>query len=162
MKASKLTFIAAIALGSVLTLGTALAADTNAPSSTPSAGNPPAGGPGGMRGRGPNMEQLTKDLDLKDDQKDKVKTALDEMRQKNMDLRNDTSLSQEDRQAKRKAIMDATDAKMKEILTSEQYAKWEKSPMHRMGGQRGQRNGGNAPGGNPPAGNPPAGNPPQN
>jgi Spy/CpxP family protein refolding chaperone len=41
-------------------------------------------------------------------------------------LREDTSLSQEDRRAKMKEIRDAMQAKIKEILTPEQYKKWEK------------------------------------
>ncbi|HEU6447128.1 MAG TPA: hypothetical protein VFV23_01665 [Verrucomicrobiae bacterium] len=141
MKASKLTLIAAMALGSMLTLGTALAADTNAPA-TPPAGERP---PGGMRRGGPNIEQLAKDLNLNDDQKAKVKDALEAQGKKMRELRQDQNLSQEDRRAKMKEMREDLNKQMKTILTDEQYAKWEK-----MGpGNRGPRRGPNGAGGPP-------------
>lgn len=142
MKANKMTFIAAMALGSMLALGTAFAAETNAPAaSAPPAGGPPPGGQG-MRGRGPNLEQLAKDLNLTDDQKEKVKAVLDDQRQKMGELRN---VPQDERRTKMQALREEVNTKMKAILNEEQYAKWEKSrPM--MGSGR-QRNGGAANGG---------------
>jgi Spy/CpxP family protein refolding chaperone len=158
MKVKKMTLIAALAVGSLLVLNPALLAQdsTNTPPpGAPPAGGPPGGGPG-MRGRGPSLEQLTKDLDLTPDQQPKVKAVLDDQMQKMRDLRQDDSLSQDDKRAKGKTIRDEATAKLKEILTPEQFDKWQKIS------QRNRRPGG--PGGSPPGGNPPpAGDkPPQN
>jgi Spy/CpxP family protein refolding chaperone len=149
MKAMKMTLMAALAVGSLLVLSPALLAQdsTNTP--------PPAGGPpgGGMRGRGPSIEQLTTNLSLTADQIPKVKAVLDDQRKKMGELFQDQDLSQDDRRAKMKEIREDVTAKMKEILTPEQFAKWQKMAM------RNRRPGGA--GGPPPGGNPP-GAPPQN
>lgn len=124
MKLTKtITLAALVAVG--LLAGTTLQAQ-DAPKDKPTAG---PGGPG-MRG-GPNMDQVAKELNLTDDQKPKVKAALEERMQKARELRQDTTLSQEDRKAKMKEIQDTFTAKMKEILTSEQFEKWQKQMQQR-------------------------------
>ena len=132
---TKTLALAALVAGSLLA-GTALQAQ-DAPKEKP------PGGPG-MRGR-PNMEQIAKDLNLTDDQKTKLKAAMEDQQAKMKALREDTSLSQEDRRAKMKEIRDAMQAKIKEILTPEQLAKWQEQMK-----QRGRPPGG--PGGKPAAG----------
>ncbi|HZF01617.1 MAG TPA: hypothetical protein VE344_06945 [Methylomirabilota bacterium] len=121
MKSNK-TLIATLAIGGLLALSPALvAADTN---------TPPAGAPGMKAHTGPNIDQIAKNLNLTDDQKAKVKTILDARRQKMMDLRNDTSLSREDKMAKVKTIQEDTIAQLKAIpLTQEQVDKLTKPPM---------------------------------
>jgi hypothetical protein len=153
MKSTKTMLIAALAAGALLACSSSLLAQDS--TNTPPAGSPPAGGPpgGGMRGRGPTLEQLTKSLDLTDDQKPKVKAVLDDQMQKMKDLRQDpdfAGLSREDKMAKMKPIHDDTMAKMKDILTADQFAKYQKM------GMRGNR----PPGGG--AGTPPPAAPPQN
>ena len=112
-----------------------------------------------MRGRGgPSIEALTTNLSLTAEQVPKVKAVLDEQRTKMAELRNETD--QEARRTKSQALRTETTAKMKAILTPEQFTKYEK-----MGaGMRGNRPPGGAPGGaggDRPA--PPAGvKPPQN
>ena len=112
-----------------------------------------------MRGRGgPSIEMLTTNLSLTAEQVPKVKAVLDEQRTKMGELRNETD--QEARRTKGQALRAETTAKMKAILTPEQFTKYEK-----MGaGMRGNRPPGGAPGGaggDRPA--PPAGvKPPQN
>ncbi|HEY2328212.1 MAG TPA: hypothetical protein VGI63_00165 [Verrucomicrobiae bacterium] len=133
MKLTKTLALAALVAGSLFA-GSTLQAQN-------STNTPPAGTPPGMRAR-PNFEQLSKQLELTDDQKPKVKAVTDDMMQKMRDLRQETSLSQEDRRAKVKEIRDASNAKLKEILTADQYAKWQK-----MGA--GNRR---PPGGQPPSG----------
>jgi hypothetical protein len=78
-----------------------------------------------MRQR-PNFDTIAKQLELTDDQKPKVKAVFDEMQQKQKDLRADTSVAQADKRAKAKEIRDAATAKLKDILTADQFAKWEK------------------------------------
>lgn len=159
MKSTKTMLIAALAVGALITCSSALRAQdsTNTPPSTPPAGGPPGGG---MRGRGPSLEQLSKALDLTDDQKPQVKAVLDDQMQKMNDLRKDpdfAGLSREDKMAKMKPIRDESTAKMKDILTPDQFAKWQK-----MGPMGSHRNGGGGGGGNGGGTNAPSATPPQN
>jgi len=142
MKLNKTLMIAALVAGSVFAADIAVRAQDS--TNTPPAGGPPGGG---QRGRGgPSIEMLTTNLSLTADQIPKVKAALDEQRQKMGELRNETD--QQVRRTKMQALRTDMTAKMKEILTTEQFAKYEK-----MGpGMRGNRPPGGAPGG---AGAPP-------
>ena len=88
--------------------------------------NTPAGGRTAReRGGGQQLTQLSEQLKLTDDQKAKVKTVLEEERKKVQDLRADTSLSQQDLRAKRQALMQETSKKMKDVLTADQFKKYE-------------------------------------
>jgi Spy/CpxP family protein refolding chaperone len=146
MKSMKIMLMAALTAGALFAGSSSLLAQdsTNTP--------PAAVKPAGMRSRGPNLEQLTKSLDLTDAQKPQVKAALDEQMQKMSELRKDpdfAGLSREDKMAKMKPIRDAFVAKMKDILTPDQFANFQK-----MGpGMRNRPPGGGA--GAPPAGSPP-------
>ena len=142
MKLNKTLMIAALVAGSVFAADIAVRAQDS--TNTPPAGGPPGGG---QRGRGgPSIEMLTTNLSLTADQIPKVKAVLDEQRQKMGELRNETD--QQVRRTKIQSLRTDTTAKMKEILTAEQFAKYEK-----MGpGMRGNRPPGGAPGG---AGAPP-------
>lgn len=131
MKMTKTLAVAALVAGSLFAGSTLQAQDST---NTPPAGARPGGG---MRGR-PNIEQISKQLELTEDQKPKVKTVLDEQQTKMAELRKDTSLEQTDRRAKMKEIRDASTAKLKEILTADQFSKWEKMAQgnrRRAGGQ---------------------------
>ncbi|MGA2788658.1 MAG: hypothetical protein ABSF60_14140 [Verrucomicrobiota bacterium] len=121
MKANKTMLIAALAVGSLLAWSPALrAGDTNKPAATPPASQPPHGG----------FERMAEQLNLTADQKPKVQAIMDTQRQKMLDLRNDTSLTQKDRQAKRKIVAEEMAQQMKAVLTPEQFDKWQKtSPM---------------------------------
>jgi len=123
MKLNKMTVIAALALGSLLTMGTVVNAQdtTTPPAATPPAGAPPGGG----RGRQLSIEQLATKLALSDDQKTNVQAVLVAQRQQMRDLRNDTTLSTDDRRAKMKTIRDDANAKLKTILTPDQFAKYQ-------------------------------------
>jgi Spy/CpxP family protein refolding chaperone len=126
MKVTKPMIIAALVAGNLLAWNLASrAADTN----TPPAGTPPAGqrGPGGPGGGG-GFDRLAQQLELTADQKPKVQAIIDASRQKMMELRQDTSLSQDDRTAKRKALRDDLTSQMKAVLTPEQFDKWQKMP----------------------------------
>jgi Spy/CpxP family protein refolding chaperone len=151
MKAYKL--IAAIALGGLMACGPIARAEDSTNTPPPPSGGEKAPPPRGQRGGRPNFQAIIEKLDLTDDQKPKVKAVMDDQREKMMALRDDTALSPEDRQTKRKAITEAGDAKLKEILTPEQYTKFldlRKQMMNRRGGGPGGGAGGNPP---PPANN---------
>jgi len=92
-------------------------------------------------------EILAKQLNLSDEQKPKVKAIMDEEMKKFTDLRTTgRNLSLPERQAKAKEIREATNVKMKEVLTPEQYEKYIK-PGLRVPAIR--------PGATPPAGGAP-------
>lgn len=80
--------------------------------------------------RGPSVEEqmtrMTEELKLTDDQKPKVKAALEDRSKQMQEIRGDTSLSREDRRSKMTSIREATDKKIKDILKPDQREKYEK------------------------------------
>jgi Spy/CpxP family protein refolding chaperone len=135
MKLNKIFALAALVAGSLLAAPALTAQDST---NTPPAGAPP-GGPGARRGP-MTSDTIVRQLALTDEQKTKAKPIFDEMLQKMRALRQDTGLSQEDLNAKRKEIRDAVTAKLKEVpLTQEQLDKWAKmgAGQRRLGGAGG-------------------------
>ena len=126
MKLNKTLALAALIAGSLFAVGSiAQAQDSTAPST-----NSPAGG---ARPRGAmSVDYLTKRLALTDDEKTNVAAALNDNRQKMRDLRQDTSLSNDDKRAQAKQLREDLNAKMKDILTPDQYTQWLKiNTVHR-------------------------------
>ena len=120
-----------------------------APSLPALAQNAPAagageGGQGHYRGM-PTVDQrvhhLTKMLSLSDDQQAKVKSILEDQQSQATALRQDASLSQQDRRAKFQQIHEATQGKIRDVLTDEQKTKFDqmqaqhKEHMGMHGGQ---------------------------
>ena len=123
MKLNKTLAFAALIAGSLLA-GGALA---QAQDATTASTNAPTGGPagGGPRPRGMmNVDNLARRLDLTDDEKTNVAAALNDFQQKLRELRQDTSVSAEDKRAQSKQLREDLNAKMKDILTSDQDAQW--------------------------------------
>lgn len=118
------SMIAVIALGGTLALSPLARSQDN------SASRPEANQGAGAR-RGNMMQRINEHLSLTDEQKPKVEAALKEMRTKATELRKDTSLTPEERRAKMQPIREALNKKMKVILTSEQYEKWQKMSQRR-------------------------------
>lgn len=113
--------IAALVAGGLLAADTAVRAQ-NSTNTPPPAARPP--GAHGTKG-GMNLDYISNQLGLSEDQKAKAKPVFEEMRQKFADLRKDTTLDQTERRAKMKEIRDDATAKLKEILTPEQLQKWQ-------------------------------------
>jgi Spy/CpxP family protein refolding chaperone len=103
--------------------------------------------------RGPTIEQLTTNLSLTADQIPKVTAVLDDQKKKMADLMADDSVQGQDRRTKMMEIRTDVTAKMKDILTDDQFAKYQKLTQ-RGGGRRGGAGGGNG-GGTPPPAAPP-------
>ena len=123
-----------------------LALAQDKPATPPAAGGdttPAPRAPGGRRGAG--LQGILDKLDLTDAQKDKVKPIIADVTEKMGALRGDTSLSREDRMAKIKEINDAADAKLKDILTADQYTKFQDLRKQMGGGRRRQQGGDAAP-----------------
>ena len=134
----------------VLVLGTAalvampvMAQDPGAPPPPPGQGGPHGrGGPGGMGER--QVDFLTKKLSLTPDQVTQVK-AIDADTMKQMDaLRNDTSLSRDDRRSKMMDIHKASTDKIRAILTDDQKTKYDALQAEMQEKMKERRQGGDA------------------
>ena len=142
-----------LTLGGILAFGVtgaALAQDTPPPPPNSSQDQNQAGPPADGRGRGmrmdPNrqLERMTRELSLTSDQQEKIKPLLLERQQKMQALMQDQSVSQEDRRAQMRTIMEGSNNSIKATLTDDQKQKFDAMQQQRM------RRGG--PGGPPPDG----------
>ncbi|WP_035347859.1 Spy/CpxP family protein refolding chaperone [Edaphobacter aggregans] len=82
----------------------------------------------GPRGRGMEarqLEMLTQKLNLTEDQQTQVKAIDEDTRKQMMALRNDNSLSQDDRHAKMMDIRKSSQDKIRAILTDDQKTKYD-------------------------------------
>ena len=70
------------------------------------------------------MQDTAKELNLTDEQKEKLQTIIRGQMEKLRDLRQDTSLSPEDKKEKLQAIREEITAEVKKVLTPEQFEKW--------------------------------------
>jgi protein CpxP len=120
MKRRKITMLALIALAcAVLAAPITRAEDQNAGDQKP---HPRKGAPGVERPpRGPRLAEA---LNLTAEQKEKVKAIQEEQRTKLEALRQDTSLTPEDRRAKMREIRASFATQIEPILTAEQLEKW--------------------------------------
>jgi len=110
----------ALAVGGLLACGAALAQDST---NTPSTNAPSRPFPGS---RGPNMDRLVQFLGLTDDQKAQVTPILQQRMQKRRAIMQDTSLTRDEKMDQMKELNESVDAQMKQILTPDQYQKWQK------------------------------------
>lgn len=137
MKMHKVSLLAAIAAGALIALSPSLQAQESKP-------DRPANGPrAGQRGEQAKerLAKISEELKLTAEQKTKVEAAMKEQAEAARGLRDATP---EERREKMQAARKAFDGKMKEILTADQYAKWEKTREQRGG--EGRRGGPGGPG----------------
>lgn len=87
------------------------------------------------------VTRLTEQLTLTDEQKPKVKALLEDQAKKQAEFRD---LPQEERRTKAQGLREEMTKKMKEILTAEQFKKYEALPQGRGQGQGGNRPPGDA------------------
>lgn len=123
MRTNKIGLFATMALGVLLACGTAVMAQDNKE------------GKGGRRGMSAEdrLKQMDEALKLTEAQKPKVKAALEDTQTKMQEARN---APQDERREKMQGIRTEEAKKMKEILTPEQYTKYEEMrPMR--GGKKG-------------------------
>ena len=121
MRTNKFMLAATMALGVLLACGTAAMAQDNKEGK---------GGKRGMMSAEERFKQLDEALKFTDDQKPKVKAALEDTQTKMQEARN---APQDERRDKMRTIMADQDKKMKEILTAEQYTKYEEMRPARGG-----------------------------
>jgi len=140
MKINKVS-MAIIAATAVLTVSPAVMAQTTNQAPPAGAGAGP-GGPGGRAGRNQvTIESIDKAVTLTEAEKPKVKSALEAYTKAVQEARNG---DQADMRTKMTSARTDLDKKMKEILTPEQYTKYEAMPGRQggRGGRRGQGGGG--------------------
>lgn len=113
MRNYKLGLIAALALGSLL-------ACTNISPAQDAQGKKKAFTPQAR------TERMEKDLNLTADQKTKVQAVFEANAKKYQELREDSSMSREDRRAKMTAIREEENKKLKGILKPDQWEKYQK------------------------------------
>jgi len=119
MKVSKFALMTVL-LGSVLAISPASRADDKTDTK-------PADKPAVTKGRparGERLQQISEELKLTDEQKEKLKPVFQEQAKKARELRADKDLSKEDRLAKVKELREGMNTKLKAILTPEQLEKW--------------------------------------
>jgi len=144
MKFTK-TSLAIMAVAGLLSLSSQ--AQTNTPPGGRQGGGGGQGGGGQRRSPEQQMTQLSEQLQLTDAQKPKVKAVLDEQTKKMQELRADTGASREDRRAKLQVIQEDSSKKMKEILTPEQFKKFQEQQQQMRARRNGAGGGAGAPGG---------------
>lgn len=117
MKMHKVSLLAALVAGALVAFTPNLRAQDKP--EKPARPERPEGGPRGGQ-RGDMLKEMAEKLDLTADQKTKLQEAFKAQREAMKDL------SPEERREKMKETRQALNAKLKEILTAEQYTKWEK------------------------------------
>ncbi len=115
------------------------------PAAAPATPAAPAGGAGGGGGRGGQFQSpeerikaMKEALTLTDDQSAKILAILQKDQEKIKPLRDDTSLSQEDRRAKMREIRQASQEEINKILTPDQQTKWKEEQAKRRPARAGQ------------------------
>jgi periplasmic protein CpxP/Spy len=135
----------------VLSLGLGIAFGQNAQGqAAPDQSGQASGMDGHMGRRGmpsvdDQVKHMAKKLNLSDDQQAKLKPILEDQRKQMEQIRDDSSLSREDRFSKMKSVHESSAAQIKALLNDDQQKKFEK-----MQEERREHMGGRGPGSGPP------------
>ena len=138
MKMHKTSLMAVLAAGAVIALSPLVRAEDKP---TPPASRPPAGQRGELAKE--RITKMAEELKLTDEQKTKV-TAL--MKAQAETARGLKEATPDERKEKMKASRAEMETKMKEILTPDQFTKWEKLRKEGGPGRPGRRGGPCGPG----------------
>jgi protein CpxP len=143
-----------IALSGLLATGLALgsaAAFAQQDSPAPDASAQPGPGHMGRQQMTPDEQvaRMTKRYNLSADQQTQIKPILADQQTQMMALRQDSSLSREDRMAKMKTIREGSNTKIQALLNDSQKQKFAADQQQMQ--ERMQQRGGGAPAGGPPA-----------
>src|SRR5215472_9110971 len=77
------------------------------------------------------VKRLTERLSLTSDQQSKIKPILEDQRQQMASLREDSSMSREDRMSRMRSIRESTSSKISEILNDDQKKQYQ-AMQHEM------------------------------
>ena len=83
------------------------------------------------------LQRMTQQLNLTDDQQQKIKPVLEQEQQQMQALHQDTSMSQQDRMSKMQQIRQDTNDQIKSVLNPDQQKKFEEMQNRRMYPQAG-------------------------
>ncbi len=144
MKVSQFSLITALALGGLITFAPLSRAQDSKENTSPSATNPSQSS-GGQRARRSGGQQnqfdrISKELKLTDEQKTKLQPIVQEENAKLREVRQDANLSTEQKREKVRELRDQYTAKIKPVLTAEQFEQYKK--IRQQGGGRGPRSSG--------------------
>lgn len=143
------TVLAAVAF-LTLSLGMALARNNDNQEQQPPQGPPQ--GMGGHMGHHPmpsvddQVKHLTQKLNLTSDQQTKLKPILEDQRKQMEQIRNDSSLSRDDRMSKMQQLHSSSDTQIRGLLTEDQQKKFDAMREE----QHNRMKGGPGPGGQKP------------
>lgn len=122
MKLNKMILLMALAAGNLVAGSSAIGQDTTAKLTSMTTD---ATSHASNMGSGSSMDKLAQKLGLTDAQKEKMQSILGSGRQQARDVRQDSSLSTEEKRSKLTAIRDSVNTRLQSVLTPEQYAKWQ-------------------------------------
>lgn len=143
----KQRFLILVAAGIMTLAATFAAAQDNQPAPPSNDQQSSMGGGNGRRHHGPpdpaeRTRELTKKLKLTSDQQTKVQAVLQSQQTQMETLRQDSSLSQQDRRAKMMDIHQSSDTQIRGLLDSTQQPKWDEMQAKReQWMQKGKRGG---------------------
>jgi Spy/CpxP family protein refolding chaperone len=123
-----LTLAASLALGGMLLLSQPAAAAKGAAADDQAKAK-----------RAQNLKAMGTELDLTAEQKTQLKPLLQEQKQKLQALKADTTLDKRAKAAKLKELQGELEPKLKEILTKEQFEKWQKHKETALAEKKQQR-----------------------
>jgi Spy/CpxP family protein refolding chaperone len=139
---SSMLRLVVLAIGAtVLSTLPAMAQDPSAPPPPQGQAGPERGGPG----RGNQVEFLTKKLNLTPDQVTQVKAIDADTMKQMMALRSDTSLTPDEKKPKMTAIHQASQDKIRAVLTPDQQTKFDALQTEMRGRMRDRGQGGPPP-----------------
>ena len=124
---NKLSLVAAMALGGLVACSTLATAQDATPSTKKK----------GRMSVEQQMERMTTQLNLTDEQKPKVEAVLKESAKKRQEIFSDSSFDRSQMREKMQPIMEEQNKKLKAILTDEQYKKYEEMQQRmKKGGKK--------------------------
>jgi periplasmic protein CpxP/Spy len=126
MNLNKQTVMALVAIAGVLSLSPVTRAADDQPAA------PPAGG-GRLAPLRERMQETARELKLTDEQVQKLEAIIHKQMGKLRELKQDNSLSRQEKLEKFKAARERLIAEIKQVLTPEQFAKW-KAKQRPLGG----------------------------
>lgn len=142
MKLNKLNILPLMTLGGLMAFAPLASADDAKPVPPPDAPSttdtpPPAKA---HKHAAQNTKQILEKLNLTDEQKEKIKPLLKDQAEQMKTMNQDSSLSRADKRSKRKEIQEATNTKLKAIMSEDQFTQWEKLTSEARGGHRRKAN----------------------
>ena len=127
--------------------------EPTAPSNPPNQGGAPSGRPGRAGIVENRLENLSKQLNLTNEQKEKIRPLLQHEVERIRQVRNNSNLTQAEARSRMEMIRRNTNQRIAEILTPEQKKRWREMRQERQGGnpEGGQTGPGATGPDNPPA-----------